>query len=149
MRIRDRSSCNRKARVPPLTAFPAALLLLVVVACTSPSQQMEKAESVGDFLVAAGASGSIGAMAGSTEIPHVVRLGAGLVDRLQQIGLRLHDCQSRVKPGDSPPGDGKASHIVTLDCSGKSLLGIRLDYDSGEDKFHILGYWTPPESTQR
>lgn len=122
------------------------LTLAALCSCTSSEELITLAESVGQYLIDAAVAGESRSLAGSTESPGIVRIGPGLATKLDDLGSVLSpSCSTQVGIGDatSPIGTGEGTHHVYIWCEGSAVLGIRLKYDGGAERFHILGFWTP------
>ena len=78
----------------------------------------------------------------SQQSEDIVYIGHNTQAKLEQLPV---DVGIEVKIGDafSPIGDRKADACILYSTKEKEILGLRMKYDRGRDKFHILGFWTP------
>ena len=83
-----------------------------------------------------------------TNSAFVVEIGPSLRSKLSEF-LSSPAKVEDVLFGDeeSPIGDGSASSRLHLVNDRHEHLVIRLREDSKQNKFHILGFWTPQDST--
>lgn len=126
-----------------------ATSLCAFVACDSTSYVTDRAISVGERLLQAGTSGGATELSANRTFPDVVWIGPELARKLDALAsLETSACAATVLGGDVHE-DHEASHHLILNCHGFARLGIRLRFDRTLDKFHILGFWTPPEARQR
>ena len=77
----------------------------------------------------------------------LVEIGSGLKSKLSEF-LDSSAKVEQVSLGDeaAPIGDGSASSQLWLVNGRQERIVIRLRWDSGHDKFHVLGFWTPPDA---
>jgi len=111
-----------------LVVFPASRGLL-------PLGAHRRLVDAGRYLVSRSLDGTASKMLEEEDrLPHVVAVGAGLVERLESLRHEFSTSQVtfEVRRGDAayPLGDG------------------RLGYDVFKDRFKIRGYWTPQDSLE-
>ena len=75
-----------------------------------------------------------------------VSIGSGLKVRWEQFAkspVRI----DQVRLGDEPApiGDGRASSRALFTNEAGERLAIRLRWDGEQQKFHVLGFWTPKD----
>ena len=68
--------------------------------------------------------------------------------KLDELGIRTTADYSPIPVrGDAPVpiGDGHATHrcYIKRMADGQDVLGIRLQYESATQTYHVLGFWTP------
>ena len=75
------------------------------------------------------------------ELSDIVMVGNGLKGKMAELQKNATEFEYGIKKGDfeKPFGDDKADRILTIKTDYKNI-GIRLKYDEGLDKFHILGW---------
>ena len=82
----------------------------------------------------------------TTNSPLVVAIGPGLRGKLSEF-LSQPATVEAISLGDEPApiGDGRASSQLWLINERGEHVVIRLRLEDGDaDKFHILGFWSPP-----
>ena len=77
------------------------------------------------------------------QILDLVNVGNGLRNEITELQRNATEFAFGTKVGDfeNPFGDNKADGILTIKTDYK-YIGIRLIYDKGLDKYHILGWKT-------
>jgi hypothetical protein len=121
-----------------------SLVCLVLASCHVSLSEEARLQYIGEALITAAREGKAEDLAGSAELPGLVRVSEGLSRSLARLSLE-GSCGVRPMTGDAPPpvGDGRATHHLYLECDGTRVLGIRFRYDPDLDKFHVAGSWTP------
>ena len=69
----------------------------------------------------------------------------GTVVGKTKLGQLPQDVEIDIRIGDAfvSVGDRKADACLIYSVKQAELLGLRMKYDRGMKKFHIIGYWTP------
>ena len=121
-----------------------SIACLAIAACHLSLSDEARLQYIGEALLSAARDGTAADLAGSTDVPHIVRVSEGLSRALARLSPES-SCGVRPMTGDapSPIGDGRATHHLYLECEGRRLLGVRFRYDPELDKFHVAGSWTP------
>jgi len=76
-----------------------------------------------------------------------LNLGVGLGtrwDSFARLPVRIESIQMGDEP--APIGDGQASSRVFFTNVATECLAIRMRWDDEQEKFHILGFWTPEKT---
>ena len=76
-----------------------------------------------------------------------LNMGVGLGTRWDGF-VRLPVGIESIQMGDEPApiGDGQASSRVFFTNVATECLAIRMRWDDEQEKFHILGFWTPEKT---
>jgi hypothetical protein len=122
------------------------ILLLSGTAATNPALLESRAERVGVALCAAAVKGMPLKAPGPLAVQDLDGVGPDLTQRLRDLAPQLAPgCTARPIRADSPlsRGDGRGTHHLMVRVKDRDVFGLRLRYEPGEDRFHILGYWTP------
>jgi hypothetical protein len=78
-----------------------------------------------------------------TQITDVVVVGNGLREKMTELQKNANEFEFKITDGDleKPFGDNQADAVLAIITDYKNI-GIRMKYDKGKDKFHILGWMT-------
>jgi hypothetical protein len=77
------------------------------------------------------------------EIKDVVMVGNGLREKMTELQKNATEFEFKITEGDleKPFGDNQADAVLAIITDYKNI-GIRIKYDKGKDKYHILGWMT-------
>ena len=120
------------------------LFVVLLIGCENTEELNSKAAQVGEYLLDSVSSGGL-ERTGSGDHPGIVSLNKNLQSKLISLKPTFNaSCGTVVNTGDvrGELGDGAATHHMYITCDNEKIIGIRLKYDSEEESFHILGYWT-------
>lgn len=115
------------------------LPMILISACTLSEKYNQDAEQMGAYFINAVLNGSLEHKQ-FNQHPYIIHLGNNL--KLQLLSFRKPFstfCKVSARAGDFS-FENKATNTLIIACDNKTLISIRLKYDTALSKFHILGY---------